>query len=181
MAQQDEIEGLRSELTALKSDYENMQMELRMRESERDLLAVMLHEAESHTKVKFDSAENVFARQGSSFGSRYADLFDRVRVGLVLSTDKGIIQTANQAMKLIAGYSRVELCGKNIGSLFSKENEQQVLEKITDLPSSRLIETELLRKSGDKVAVGLIVDIRSTDRVLIVIIDFSNRLRLSLD
>lgn len=181
MAPKDEIEGLRSELAALQSDYENMQKELRMRESERDLLAVMLNEAENHTKVKFDSTENVFARQGSSFGSRYTDLFDRVRVGIVLCTDKGIIQTANQAMKLIAGYSRVELCGKSIGSLFSKENEQQVLEKITDVPPSRLIETELLRKSGDKVAVGLITDIRSTDRVLILIIDFSNRHRLCLD
>jgi PAS domain S-box-containing protein len=180
MSQQDEIENLRAELTRLKSQFEDTNQQLRMRESERDLLAVMLHEAETLTKAKPDSSVNVFARQGSSFANRYAELFDRVRVGVVLASNLGIIETANQGMKPITGYSRMELCGKKIGALFSAGNEQEVLEKIIDLPSTRLIETELFRKAGDKVPVGLIVDIRSTDRILIVVIDFSNRLRLSL-
>lgn len=188
MSQEDKLQKLHEELKQSKEKNADLEQQLRMRESERDLLAVMLYEAENPQGQSHDWAERV---SGQFEDNRWAirqrgeyeiSIFDKIQVGIVVVTDGGTIQTTNQWVKHLTGYSRLELIGKNIGTLFGKDNDDQtVMGKLTDLGSARMLEIDLMRKTGEMRVVGLTINARKADRILIAIFDLSNRQRLDLD
>jgi hypothetical protein len=83
MSQEDELHKLREELQKSKEKNADLELQLKMRESERDLLAVMLCEAEDA------------AQKQRSEKSDWSDR-DNIRVGILLLTDFGTIQTTNR-------------------------------------------------------------------------------------
>jgi PAS domain S-box-containing protein len=186
MAEEDELRTLREELRQTKERNSDLEQQVKMRESERDLLAVMLNEAETSQKRWsdwFDHACGEFEDNRRSFRPRGDyDLSSAIKVGIIVLTDSGRIEATNRWMKQLTGYSRLELVGKNLALLFSEDDGQQnVMEKLMDVGTQRMIETDLIRKTGEKLVVAVMINARKADRILMAIIDLTNMQRVQLD
>jgi len=177
MVQSSELERLQAELA--QSEEKNVDLEERLKTAlaERDLLAVMLSDAEkvSGPRAPGSAEEPIGGWSGLHKESSSIASFANLSVAVLVLSGRGKIKTASSWTKKLTGYSRSELLDKEIGALFRQLNILDEIQKLADTADAPMIEAELKQKGGAVNLVGLMVSARQGDQLLLTIVDLANR------
>jgi hypothetical protein len=185
MVQNSELEKLRAELSKIKEKNSELEGLFKNAQAERDLLAVMLNEAENgqrRREVSKGSAEEpIGGWSGLHKDTDSIASFANLSVAVLVLSGRGKIKTASSWTKKLTGFSRSELMDKEIAQLFIKANIFDDIQKLADSGNSQMIEAQLRPKLGDVKLAGLMVSARQGDQILLTIVDLGNRRPLQSD
>jgi PAS domain S-box-containing protein len=154
-----------NEVEELRMEVLETQQQLRMRESERDLLAVLLNEAENaERKSQTDKAygwpesvrsvnksvsgqnQNPAGKEQSSDANHFQWVLESIPVGIVVVAPEGKILSANRQLLQVTGYSPGDLFGKEVCVLFEQHKGNTALMKNLIDSAGTLVEARIKRK-----------------------------------
>jgi PAS domain-containing protein len=185
MVQSSELEQLRAELSQSKEKNADLDHQLKTALAERDLLAVMLNEAENGKMraqaTKGSAAEPIGGWSGLHKETSSIASFANLSVAVLVLSGRGKIKTASTWTRKLTGYSRSELMDKEIDALFSRADIFDDIRQLADSGNSQMIEAQLRPKGGQLVLAGLMVSARQGDQILLTIVDLGNRRPLKSD
>jgi PAS domain S-box-containing protein len=181
MAPNTESDQLRSELSKAKEKNSELEQQVKNAIAERDLLAVMLNEAENgqSRQAQALSPDAIGGWDGVNKEARSVASFANLSVAVLVLSGRGKIKTASTWTKKLTGFSRTELMDKEIAGLFKRFDIFDEIQKLADTGNSQMIEAQLKPKSGELILVGLMVSPRQGDQILVTIVDLGNRRPLS--
>jgi PAS domain S-box-containing protein len=147
-------EDLEEQLAVVRQALVEITQQLKMRESERDLLAVMLHEAVNsqarpRDKSGLDSHLRVVGEFETSGKNPPAEayLLESIPAGIVVLTQSGIIKSVNRRFLTMTGYSSFELIGNKINVLYEQDETDRNASDFISSAYSGMKRT-LIRKDG---------------------------------
>jgi PAS domain S-box-containing protein len=159
-----------NEVEALRTEVSEIQQQLKMRESERDLLAVMLNEAENvqrrtgagkpgseKEQPRTDSGKlfekfvtgqdlNPAGKDQSPDVNLFHWVLESIPVGTVVLAPNGIILSANKQLLHVTGYFPGDLLGKEVCVLFEEHKGNTALVRNLTESSGTMVEARIRRK-----------------------------------
>lgn len=159
-----------NEIAGLREALNDNQKQLKMRESERDLLAVMLNEAENAQrkrdrvlepeKYKTQKPWNYRVGPGPDLVLKIDEvptlhaLLDGVPIGLAVLSKEGMILFANRQLLLMTDYYLLDLERKEVCCLFEQHKGNSALIKNL-LAATGMLEARIKRKDRTGILCGV--------------------------
>ncbi len=176
-----ELIALREEMQSLAALNHELETQLKMRENERDLLAVMLNEAEqSRGKTHLENelwfrphaaGEFQVAPEHSPKPIAVNSLIELIPAAILVVSQQGIIKSVNRRTLRITGYLPIELIGQNIRVIFGGGANQNLLDEF--ILRSRRVEgfsRNLVKKDGTEYVAGVSLNVQSRQKEIIICI-----------
>ncbi len=173
--------ALREEMQSLAALNHELETQLKMRESERDLLAVMLNEAEqSRGKTQLENelwfrppaaGEFQIAPDYSSKPTAANSLIELIPAAILVVSQQGIIKSVNRRTLRITGYLPIELIGQSIRVILGGGANRNLLDEFILL--SRRVEgfsRNLVKKDGSEYLAGVSLNLQSRQKEIIICI-----------
>ncbi|HEY9712118.1 MAG TPA: PAS domain S-box protein, partial [Chroococcales cyanobacterium] len=147
-----ENEKLRQELTTLQQQMAELKQHLRMRESERDLLAVMLNEAENAVRKDASTPVRPSVQLPPPLNkpnpAKVGWSVDTLPIATVLVSRRGSIKMSNRAAEILTGFSSEELKELFIYQLLGVSHLKELIEKMAMQCQNKVVEAKVQRKDG---------------------------------
>ncbi|HEY9777977.1 MAG TPA: PAS domain S-box protein [Planktothrix sp.] len=176
-----EVEDLRHATT-------DAQSQLKMRESERDLLAVMLNEADNTQRRTIEQGgprtfgatasgefqELLKVRSSKEIGNQF---LESLPVGILVLSHSGTINSVNQRLLKMSNYEAFDLIHQKLDNLFDLHDAchsliEQVFLVETCLSSTK---SQLIRRDGSKIPVAVAISRKRVNQTILCVIDLSHQ------